>query len=268
MDDVKTLHGANYTVEFTAVALLGCTIPSSDPYLSDVVLLMSFNGSNGSTGAPGMNDESPHLWGTAQSGSANGLGSGALISSTHSKFGSSALSLNGSSIIRFIGNLALAELGYLTFGAGNFTVEMFIYPNSVTGTQFLCGRWQDVGSISWIFYLSGGVLSLNLSTTGADNLAVAAGGTVTTGSWQHVCVDYDGSTYRIYLDGVMVGSTSASHTIYDPGFAFPQLSIGGNSLNTGFWFNGFIDELRITKGAARYASDAGFKVPTAPYPRS
>jgi Concanavalin A-like lectin/glucanases superfamily len=255
-------------VEFTATAILGCTIPNADPFLPDVVLLMGFEGSSGSTGSPGMNDESPHLWGTAQFGAANGLGSGAVISTSHPKFGASSLSLNGSSIIRFLGNLALNELGYLTFGANHFTVEMFIYPNSVTGTQFLCGRWQDVGSISWIFYLSGTSLWFNLSTTGSDNLSVVSGGTVTTGAQQHVCVDYDGTKYRVYLNGTMVGSTTATHTIYDPGFAFPQLSIGGNSLNTGFWYNGFIDELRITNGAARYATDGSFIVPTSAFPRS
>jgi hypothetical protein len=33
-------------------------------------------------------------------------------------------------------------------------------------------------------------------------------------------------------------------------------------------FGGWIDELRITKGVARYASDGGFTVPTAAFPRS
>ncbi len=31
---------------------------------------------------------------------------------------------------------------------------------------------------------------------------------------------------------------------------------------------GWLDELRITKGVARYASDGGFTVPTAAFPRS
>ncbi|TIQ46361.1 MAG: hypothetical protein E5X49_02025 [Mesorhizobium sp.] len=38
---------------------------------------------------------------------------------------------------------------------------------------------------------------------------------------------------------------------------------GGNG-NFGWWW---LDELRITKGVARYASDAGFTAPTAAYPR-
>jgi ATP-dependent protease ClpP protease subunit len=44
--------GVNHAVEFTAVALLSCPIPNADPYLSNV-LLMGYEGDNGSIGSPG-----------------------------------------------------------------------------------------------------------------------------------------------------------------------------------------------------------------------
>ncbi len=55
-------------------------------------------------------------------------------------------------------------------------------------------------------------------------------------------------------------------------FANPSFNSAG-TLNIGmigssFGFDGWIDELRITKGVARYASDSGFAVPTSAYPRS
>lgn len=267
---VETLHGANYVVEFTAAAILKCLISDADDFLDYVVLLMGFEGTSGSTGSPGMDDESPHLWVTAQSGADNGMGGGALIDRSQQKFGRSSISFDGFSAIRFLG-LSPGELALLQFGANDFTVEMFIYPGSVSGTQFLVGRWDGgflLGSISWIFYLDGNDIVLNLSTTGVDNIEVARGGTITTGAWQCVCVDYDGTKYRLYQDGVMVASSVSSYTMYNPGTVTPTLSIGSNNLNDAFWYTGYIDELRITNGIARYASDSGYTVPTSAFPRT
>jgi hypothetical protein len=258
---LETTHGTNYTVEFIAAAILGCTIPNADPYLQYVVLLMGY---------ATYNDESPHHWGAAQYGSANGMGSGALLSSSQAKFGSTSLSLNGSSAIRFI-NTNPTELPLMTFGSNHFTVEAFIYPNSVTGTQFIVDRWDGflgLPTLSWVMYLDNNVLSLNISTTGTDNIAIVAGGSVVLHAWQHVAVDYDGTTYRAYIGGVCVGATTATNTIYDPGPTTPQLAIGSIHDNTGFWYSGFVDELRITNGAARYATNGSFPVPSARFPRT
>ena len=43
---------------------------------------------------------------------------------------------------------------------------------------------------------------------------------------------------------------------------------GGNSDNAFYFFNGNMDEIRITKGLARYASDSGYTVATQSFPRS
>lgn len=69
----------------------------------------------------------------------------------------------------------------------------------------------------------------------------------------------------MYLNGVIVASSTTHRTINPSGAV---LSIGGDGNTTNFNFNGWIDEVRITKGVARYASDAGFTVPTAAFPRS
>ncbi|WP_439399094.1 LamG domain-containing protein [Bradyrhizobium sp. PMVTL-01] len=251
---METTHGPNYMVEFVAAAIMGCTIPNADPYLSYVVLLMGYTS---------YNDESPHHWGAADQ-----LGSGALLSSSQAKFGSKSLSLDGASGIRFTS--ATATLSWLTFGAFPFTVEAFIYPNSVSGVEFIAGRWDGsfgLPTLSWVLYLSSGAVSLNISTAGTDNIAIVAGGVASLHSWQHIAADYDGTKYRVYLDGVCVGSTTATHTIYNPGLSTPTLSIGANNDGSGFRFSGFIDELRITNGVARYATDSSFVVPNARFPR-
>jgi hypothetical protein len=46
------------------------------------------------------------------------------------------------------------------------------------------------------------------------------------------------------------------------------MGIGRVPTFTTFDLNGWLDEIRITKGVARYASDSGYTVPTAAFPRS
>lgn len=222
---------------------------------SAVKLLLGFEGANASTGSPGMTDESGAAHGTATV-----LGA-AQISTAQFKFGSSSLLLNGST-----DSITFADNADFHLGAGNFTVEGFIRPATIAaGTRFIVGQW-GAATFSWILYQSGAALAWNVSTTGANNLADMTGGTLVANSQAAVCVDYDGAKYRLYLNGTMVASSVTARSIFAG--ASQPLSIGSNGANSSFWFNGFIDELRLTNGFARYASDAGYTVPTAAFPRS
>jgi len=221
-----------------------------DPNFGNVVLLMGYEGTNGATSGPGFVDESPAAHGASTV-------SNATISTTQFKFGASAVSLSGTT-----SGLTYPDSNDWAFGSSPFTIEMFIYPNSLSGSQFLCCQWAITNSFA--LWINGTTLSWNVSTTGSDNLADISAGTVTTGSWQHICIDFDGSKYRLYRNGAMTGSFSTPRTLFD---APTSLGIGSNSGATNFFFNGYIDEARISKGVARYASDAGFAVPTAAFPR-
>jgi hypothetical protein len=118
--------------------------------------------------------------------------------------------------------------------------------------------------LSWIIYQNGTEISFSRSTGGVDNTTSAHGGTLVANVWQAVCVDYDGTKVRVYINGVMVGSEVITLHLAD---CTKPLAIGGNSDNAFFFYNGYIDELRITKGIARYASDSGYTVSTTRFPR-
>lgn len=241
-----------------AISLIASSGPGAPPPSFDfsmVKLLMGFEGSNGATGTPGMDDESSQAHGTATV-------TNATISNTQHKFGSTSLSLPGSSNSHII----FADHNDWNFAAGNFTVEMFIYPTSVSGVQFLCGQWQNTGDLGWVIWLNGTTLSWNTSDDGFNNFSdIAGSGTVVVNSQQHVCIDYDGVKYRLYLEGVMIGSFGTARTLND---SSDNLAIGSTSNGASFNFNGYVDELRIMKGWAEYASDSGFTVPTGAFPRS
>lgn len=226
----------------------------ADPNWTSVKLLMGFEGVNGSTV---MNDESSAAHGTAIG--ANPFFS--YVSTAQRKFGGSSLFLVGDSIY-------FGDSTDWAFGSGHFTVEAWIYPTGFSTYQFIVCQFGPggAGTLGWSLYVFADSVGWNVSTTGADNLQdmLSAAATVTVNQWQHVAVDYDGSKYRLYVNGVMVASSTTARNIYHPA---QNLAIGSNSNKSAWQFNGYIDEVRVTKGVARYASDSGFSVPTSAFPR-
>ena len=229
-----------------------------DPYFGNTVLLMGYEGANGSTGAPGMTDESP-----AAHGNAIVVG-GAVIDTSQHEFGSSSAKLPkaSSSTLEFNASTDWA------LDSTPFTIETWIRFNTTppSSQYFIVDNWGGASSLGWVLAVdSTGHMVWAVSTTGANNFTdISATWNPTTGVWYFIAIDFDGTKYRAYSNGVMIGSSTTLRTIFNPG---NKLGIGANSINTGFWLDGWLDELRITKGVARYASDAGFAVPTAAFPR-
>lgn len=249
---IPSSYTADITEAATAADAQSATTAATDPSLASVKLLLGFEGANASTGAPGMTDESPAAHGTATIFAAP-----AQISTAQSKFGSSSLSLNGTSGC----SITFPDSNDWDFGTGQFTIEGFFRFSAAPSNTTLITQWPG----GWALWFLGGQLFLR--TPSGDSATYTP--TITLNQWYHIAVDRDGSsTLRIYIDGVMrvkhvtftinmTGSTSV--------LAVGSLLPGGFS---GFDLNGFVDELRITKGVARYASDAGYTVPTAAFPRS
>jgi hypothetical protein len=234
-----------------------CPSVACDPYFGNVVLLMGYEGANGSTGAPGWNDLSPAAHGTA-SNSGN-----TFIDTSQFKFGASSGHWN----------IALTPKGAAYFGASNdwefgsgkFTVETWIRFNSTSATMMLLGTVQP-GDIGWYWHMdAANNLVWTVTTDGSTQLNdITYAWSPSLATWYFITVDYDGAKYRMYVNGAMVGSSTTARNIWNSGEA---LGIGTNSIASGLWLDGWLDELRITKGVARYASDSGFVVPTAAFPR-
>jgi hypothetical protein len=239
-------------------------VPAGDPYFSNVVLLMGYEGANLATGAPGMTDESSHAHGTATV-------TASYISTTSEKFGSSSLySANQGGTTNAV--ITFPNNADWQLGSGLFTIEMWVSCDSSIGGfgGYLAALWGASGNFSWVLCIQGQKLTWVISTDGTTTHADIGGfssipfGTP-GGPWTHVAIDFDGSKYRSYINGTMDASFTTPRTLFN---STAPLSIGNNYNGSNGLFGGFIDELRITKGVARYASDAGFAVPTAPFPRS
>lgn len=139
------------------------------------------------------------------------------------------------------------------FGTGDFTVEMWIRPSTIAPTwQGLVGTGPGAAANPY-FALNLGSPSIYYSDT-----VIATGPAVTVNDWNHVAFVRSNGIITIYTNGV-AGSSIVDNTSLTNEAA---LHVGASTLNAQH-FNGYMDDLRITKGVARYTEN--FAVPTEAY---
>lgn len=203
------------------------------------VLLIHADGTNASTAVV---DEVGHAI------TANG---NAQISTTQSKYGGASLYLDGTGDY-----LTLADHADWLFGSGDFTVEAWIRVANVSGTKCIAGQW-GVGSAAWHFSVSGNRLYFAWSSGGAFSITGTTL-TVAADTWHHAAVVKKGTTVTLYLDGVADATTGTISGAIDDSAA--SLTVGVINTTDGGYYNGYLDEIRITKGEALYT--ANFTVPS------
>ena len=213
----------------------------TDGYYSSVSLLLHADGS-GSTFV----DSSP----TPKTITATN----ATQSATQSKWGGRSIYFDGSGDY-----LTVPSSAAFGFGTGDFTLEYWWYPTRNQGNETIIDtRSGDTAN----------PLVLGKSAAGAvrcyDGSSVRTGGTMTLNDWNHVAWSRSGSDNSIYLNGTrVINFTNA----FDAG-SNRGLTIGANA-SVGFEnAQGYIDDLRITKGSARGYTGATIQVPTAAFPDS
>jgi hypothetical protein len=249
----------------------------NDPYFNNVLLLCHFDGANGSTT---ITDSSLYQRTFTAYGAPT-------ISTAQSVFGGSSLSLNGSTQALETGN-GVAVPGYyagtnadFNWGTEDFTYECWIRPTTLSGNQVFLDRWYNSiysgtnagGQWRGLTQSSPlGNIANGWTYSDATNGSINSGaGGVTTATWYHWAFVRYGSTWKIYINGNSVGtpitSTKAILTTTSlSGTTGVPLTIGRNQESAVWYFNGFMDELRVTRGVARYTGN--FTPPTQPFPNS
>ncbi len=222
--DTRIINGSIPTEYQTSSTTSGTTIftPPSAPLTTssqgatsgNVTLLTNFTNA-GITDATAKNDL--ETVGNAQ------------ISTTQSKFGGSSIAFDGTGDY-----LQLPSSQTFAMGGGDWTVEMWLYPNSIASLQGLL----SFGSSAWRFFLNNsGLWFLN----GSGSIIQTGQSIIATGQWYHVAVCKSGSSVRIFLNGSQVGSTGTDSNTYAAATAY----IGSEA--AGSYLNGYIDDLRVTR---------------------
>jgi hypothetical protein len=172
----------------------------------------------------------------------------AQVSTTVKKYGTGSLYFNGSS------NLLSPATGALGFGTGDFTIEHWLYfPSSpATGQLLRSGDSGNTGGIAWQY--NAGNLELYSQNTALE-IQVPFSPSATT--WYHIALTRSGTTLKVFVNGTQAGLSATSSRNFVDGAIY--VAFGGAG-----YLNGYLDDLRITKGYARYTSN--FTPPTAALP--
>lgn len=214
----------------------------SDPFFSFVSLLLHFDGANGST--------------TFLDSSSNAISVDAVgdvsISTAQSRFGGASAYFDAAGDYAIVAS----DPPGLDFGTDDFTVEFWMRPDTTSGTKVICSHWNNNGNNTWQIYMSGS--TMRVGTSVFDEGA----GTLVANQWSHIVLCRQSGTLRAFIDGSET-MTRTDTSSYD---STSDFVIGANDVSAGGLnhFGGYVDELRITKGVARYT--AAFTPPIAPFP--
>ena len=177
----------------------------------------------------------------------------AQLDTTVKKFGTAALKLDGAN-----DSISVPSSGDLGFGTNtDFTIEFWAYANTTglsSATLFdLRDNGTDAEGLSLAFRAAGEV-DLRVGTTTA---ITGSGAGIATGVWKHYAVAREGTDTRLFVDGTQRGIKFSDTTDYgsSKGIVFGA-DFDGASNNV----TGWIDEVRIEKGVAKYT--ANFTAPT------
>jgi hypothetical protein len=220
-----------------------------DPYWNQVALLLHCDGTDGSTTFIDSSN-------SAHTVTAAG---GAEVDTANPRFGSGSVLLNGTTAW-----LTIPDSEDWHFGTGDFTIEMSVYFSNLTGNREFFA--QRIGSTvpPVLFYRIGSGINVYLSFNNisfAANPTIASGAVLTAATWYEIALVRSGSDFKLYIDGSQVGSTYTSASGFTDSSI--DLRIGGRTASA---IAGAIDEVRITKGVARYTSS--FTPPTQAFPDS
>ena len=159
-----------------------------------------------------------------------------------------SVSFNGSNYLTLTPNSSLA------FGTNNFTVEMWIYPTSISaGSDNVLIEMRSSNNGKPVYVVRPNSALGTNTGAGVAYLQTAAG-VITTNSWQHIAFVRNSGTLTIYVNGVLKTSTSDTGA-----YTYDAFKIGSGLDNS---YTGYISNLRIVNGTALYTTN--FTPPTSP----
>ena len=185
------------------------------------------------------------------------LENGTNISTAQAKFGNSSLFFDGTT-----DTATVIGSENVNFGTANFTVEGWIRPASFSGYKpNIISKWTN-GSRGWAVRLvasgSGFKMRFTFSTDGSNDSSLDATTVLAFDTWHHFAFVQNSNTVTCYANGTANGTISCS-TI----FASTNPIILGDWDTNQADYNGYIDDIRVTTGFARYTSN--FTAPTAAF---
>ena len=186
----------------------------------------------------------------------------AQLDTAQSKFGGASMLFDGTGDY-----LSIPDSDDWDFGSGDFTIDAWVRVSASQTDATFTSQWEQSGNQrSWLFYMGAGKFKFMSSANGSTaDIDMTGTTSINGGSWYHVAVTRSGTTCRIFVNGTVDDTDTCSNAIFD---STASLMVGADKPSAPeLLFNGHIDDLRITKGLARWTTN--FTPPTsahgAPY---
>jgi len=199
---------------------------------------------------------------TDERGKAVTANGNAQIDTAQKKFGTASGLFDGTGDY-----LSLADSADWNFGSGDFTIDTWVrfnvFPSSDSIFTLVEQMTDGNNFFAYEFYESGGSYYLRFREQEVGNNHImfsSAALSVSTGTWYHLTIVRNGNSWYHFIDGIQTGSTYTNSDSMNNWTG--ALWIGASNMNTRY-FNGTLDEFRISKGIARWTSD--FTPPTVAY---
>jgi len=145
------------------------------------------------------------------------------------------------------------------FGSGDFTIDVWVrFASSSSSDNMIVSHWDgDAGSNrGWRFYhgMDSNLLTFSYSLDGSSGNNKTWSWSPNKNQWYHLAVVRNGSNLYAFVDGTEIGTTQSItgtiHSVSTPLVIGARYDFG----NPGLYFDGFMDELRISN-TARWTSN-------------
>ena len=232
IDEVRISNTARYTANFTA---------PTTPFVNDAntLLLLHMDGTDASTTFTDDNISYRTKKGVTAIADAQ-------IDTAQSKFGGASAVFDGSG-----DELIVGSSSDFAMGTGDWTIEFWVRTN-ITGNQDYFD-YRPTTATQQIIYASGA--NLIYYQNGAGRITGTSA--LSSNTWHHIALARSGTSTKMFVDGTQVGSTWTDTVNYS---GVGILEISNTALGA---INGHMDELRWSKGIARYT--ANFTPSTTPF---
>jgi hypothetical protein len=243
LDDVRLTVGSDRSYTGSTITVPSASFPTrgvyEDPFFESVSLILPMDGTGNTFTDSSLTPKTVTAAGNATQ------------STAQSKWGGKSLALDGT------GDYLSATGALSQFGTSDFAVEFWLYYVG-TGVQYSIFDTRSSNGGFVIYKADDDTLNVFTSSN------IISGGAISANTWHHIALARSGSNMKLFLNGTQTGSTFS--TLQD--YSDQLLTVGGDFPRNGRWTQGYIDDVRITKGSARGYTGSTITVPTAAFPDS
>jgi hypothetical protein len=246
IDDFKLVRGKCAYYQDFVVPSAEATTSTTAATQGTTILLLKGNGTNNGT----IFTDDGHK---ALTATRNG---NTITSTTQYKYGTASIYFDGT------GDYISYSTGKDNFNFlnSNFTIECWIRPSNVTGARVIFSKRANTGTYGgFIFQCNDNKLNIIATNDGSSwGINLDSTSTLSTNTWYHVAVTRLYDTFKIFIDGNLEGSQTIEDFIISTNT--DNVVIGAGGATGGQEFFGYIDDLRIVRGASLY--NTNFTPPT------